>query len=397
MGRMKSLIGVLVALLLLVAGAGIAGAAVLAVDRSHGQGQVDLSGLTGALGPEWTVVDLTLPMTDPESAKVLKTCNLLVVPQPLSDFTDAEVQAVHAWVEAEGGGLWVLYDAGAPQPYLNKLPAAFGVTFNTGVVTEFNFDTFEFLTTLTIAVPSDLQTNDDLFFGGVPNFVYYKGTSLNADPSLVSVVVTASPAAFSDDGTYSASPPVLAAADVGTGHVVFIGDTTPLESSTYSSLDDGTKRLLNNIVSWLKRPDSSPVPTTKEVTINIIRPWNRHNTVSLNARGFIRVAIMSDANFNAADVDPKSVVFAGASPVCWKLQKVNRDHQKDLVLVFWIADLVKDSDNENGLTCDSNTVDLTGTTNDGTTIHGSDSVQIEPTGKCKKQPKHENCGGKKGK
>jgi hypothetical protein len=385
MGRMKSLIGVLVTLLLVVAGAGIAAAAVLAVDRSHGQGQVDLSGLTGALGPEWTVVDLTLPMTDPESAKVLKTCNLLVVPQPLSEFSDAEVQAVHDWVEKEGGGLWLLYDAVSVQPALNKLPAAFGVTFNTGVVTEWSWDAWSFITTLTIAVPSDLQSNDPLF-AGVPSFVYYKGTSLNApDPSLVPVVVTASEAAFCDDGTYSASPPVLAAADVGTGHVVFIGDATPLESSTYSALDEYTKQLLNNIVSWLKRPvESGPTP----VTINI-RPWSKDNRIDLQSKGFIRVAVLTTPEFDTKQVDPKTVLFAGAKPLCWVRMNVDRDRDKDLLLLFHISDL--------NLTEDSTEAVLDGKTLDGTSFEGRDTVQIVQHKKCKNPPKHDNCGGKKGK
>jgi hypothetical protein len=170
--------------------------------------------------------------------------------------------------------------------------------------------------------------------------------------------------------------------------VVLLGDTTPFELPA-GDLGAGNAQLVTNIVSWLQKPEEQN--DTIEVTINL-RPWNPHNRINLGARGFIRVAVMSDSDFKAADVAPKTVKFAGASPVCAKLMKVNRDRQKDLVLVFWIPDL-KD------LTCERSQVAvLTGETKDGKSIQGSDSVQIVPCKKCKK-PVHKgnNCGGKKGK
>ena len=381
MGRMKSLLGVLVALLLLVAGAGIAGAAPrMVIDRSHGQ-TVDLSGFTSVL-VGWEVVGDQLDEIVPLTADVLNACNLLVVPQPVSsDFTDAEVALVHSYVEA-GGGLWVLYDADAPQPNFNKLPTVFGVTFNAGVVTDYDWMSDGYSDQLLVSTPSNLTSHP--LFVGVTAFTYYRGVSL--DPGSLPVVVTGTSTAYVG-GASQPYPPLFAAAEVGTGHVVFVGDATPLEPSTYALLDLETKQLLDNIVSWLQKPDEETGPI--QVTINL-RPWNRHNRINLGARGFIRVAVMSTDDFDAAQVDPKSVVFAGASPVCWKLQKVNRDREKDLVLVFWIPDL-KD------LTCDSTEVVLTGNTKDGkSTIEGKDSVQIQPTGKCK-PPKHDKCGGKKGK
>ena len=382
MGRTKSVLGVLLALLLLVAGAGIAGAAPrMVIDRSHGQ-TVDLSGFTSVL-VGWEVVGDQLDEIVPLTADVLNACNLLVVPQPVSsDFTDAEVALVHSYVEA-GGGLWVLYDADAPQPNFNKLPAAFGVTFNPGVVTDYDWNSDTYIDQLLVSTPYDLVSHP--LFAGVTAFSYYRGVSLN--PGSSPVVVTATTTARVD-GVPQSEPPLLAAADVGTGHVVFVGDATPLEPSVYPVLDPETKQLLDNIVTWLKKPEAPPVPTTKKVTINI-RPWSKDNKIDLQSKGFIRVAVLSTPEFDAKQVDPKTVLFAGAKPLCWVRMDVDRDRDKDLLLLFHIPDL--------NLTEDSTEAVLDGKTLDGQSFEGRDAVQVVQHKKCKNPPKHDNCGGKKGK
>jgi len=378
MERMKSLLGVLVAALLLVAGSGIAGAQPnLVIDRSHGQ-QVDLRGFTDHLTKDlgWKVTDLT---KWPNPPAVPSDCSLLLVPQPTVEFSDAEVAAVHAYVEG-GGGLWVLYDAcdncyGSPK-YLNALPAKFGVTFNADTVWQITSD---FFSTFTIPVPSDLQTGHPPFTG-VADFVYYHGASLNADPSLVSVVVTA-PDAYADSGVYTTTPPpVLATADVGTGHAVFIGDILPLEPSTYNSLDAQTKLLLDNIAAWLEKPEESgPIP----VTINI-RPWCKENRIDLQSRGVIRVAVLSTPEFDVKQVDPKTVLFAEAKPLCWMRIDVDRDRDKDLLFLFPIRNLK--------LTEESTEATLTGKTLDGKAFEGTDTVQMVQHKTCKKPEKPDNRG-----
>ena len=398
MGRTKSLLGVLLALLLVVAGAGIAGAAPKAViDRNHGQ-SVDLSRFTSVLTSMGWQVDQTSPLT----AEVLNGCNLLVVPQPVSSLADS-YDAIVAYVKA-GGGLLVLGEAYGPE--LTAFQEAFGVAFNPDMIVDYGIGSENFSVTLPanpayVAYPDGCDpvlSYDEQRFGpilnGVTSFVYNGGCSLTVDPSKVGFVVTGSCMAMSEDDMDF--PPLLAATTlvegVEGGRAVFLGDTDALTAN---------QQLLDNIVAWLKKPEAPPtpppdpepptppdVPTTVEVTINVLSPWHSHNMINLNARGFIRVAVMSDSSFRADQVEPKSVVFAGASPVCWKLQKVHRDLRTDLVLVFWIPDL-KD------LTCGSNTVELTGETMDGTPIHGSDGIVV--TGKCNKPPKNDKCGGKKGK
>jgi hypothetical protein len=404
MRSMRGFLGVLLATLLLLplGGAGVAGAVPkMVIDRSHGQ-QADVSGFAGVLVSKGWEVILDQRLTE----QVLSDCSLLVVTQPGTEFTANEVAVVKSYVQ-NGGGLWVLYDAGL-QP-LNALPAAFGVSFTGGLVESFheNGETFQ---TLTIPVPSAFQSHP-LFSkpSGVLDFVYQKGTSLfssaypdSSDPAadlqqIFPLVVTAGDANAYDDSTWVSNPVVLVAAEVGAGHVLFmgdtslVGDTTPPEPSAQATRQAANGSLVDNILDWLRKPEPElpEEPETITVTINL-RPWNPCNKINLDSKGFIRVAVMSTDGFDASRVDPKSVVFAGASPVCSRLMNVNRDRQKDLVLVFWIPDL-KD------LTCDSDEAVLIGETTDGTSILGTDKVQIVPSKKCKKPPKNNNGGGKKGK
>ena len=389
--------------LLFLGGAGIAGAAPkMVIDRSHGQ-NADVSGFTSVLVSKGWEVILDEPLTE----HVLSDCSLLLVTQPSTEFEANEVAAVRSYVQ-NGGGLWVLCGAG-PQP-LNALPAAFGVSFTGGLVQSFDAN-WEPIQTLTIPVPSALQSHP-LFSkpSGVTQFVYQSGTSLfspanpdSSDPAAdlqqtFPLVVIAGDVNAYDDYTWAFNPVVVVAAEVGAGHVLFMGDTSLVGDKPLSGLSAQATReavnepLVDNILDWLKKPEPElpAEPDSITVTINL-RPWNPYNAINLDSRGFVRVAVMSDSSFDAANVNPTSVKFAGGSPVCSKPMNVNRDHKKDLVLVFWIPDL-KD------LTCDSREAVLTGKTKDGKSIQGSDSVQIVPSKKGKKQAdKGKDCGGKKGK
>jgi len=164
---------------------------------------------------------------------------------------------------------------------------------------------------------------------------------------------------------------------------VFVGDATPLEPSVYPVLDPETKQLLDNIVTWLKKPEAPPVPTTKKVTINI-RPWSKDNKIDLQSKGFIRVAVLSTPEFDARQVDPKTVLFAEAKPLCWMRIDVDRDRDKDLLFLFPIRNLK--------LTEESTEATLTGKTLDGKAFEGTDTVQMVQHKTCKKPEKPDNRG-----
>jgi len=78
---------------------------------------------------------------------------------------------------------------------------------------------------------------------------------------------------------------------------------------------------------------------------------------------------------------PYSVIFAGASPLRWRLADVDRDGDMDMLFYFRTQELVE-------LNEDSTEATLTGETSDGTAFKGTDSVNIVPKApkkKCKKE------------
>ncbi len=401
MGRLKGLFAVLLAVfLLLVGGAGIAGAAKLVVDKSHGQ-TADVSGLTNVLlSRGWVVTDLNQPVT----AAALSDCSLFIVTQPTMDFTPDEVAAVNSYV-ANGGGLWVLWEAYGPGPF-DAVARSFGVSFNSDRV--WKAVDPDWYSTFEVDIPAALSSHP--LFQGVTSFVYDSGASLNADSS-VGLVLNVSELSYSDSWIYWGETPILAATDLaatgaGTGRVLFVGDTTPLEPTAYASLGDGSKRLLDNIVAWLKKPDPvppaptpSPDPTPApdppgssgpiSVTINI-RPGSSGNEINLNSEGIVRVAILNTADFDVKQVDPKTVLFGEAQPAYWRLVDVDDDGDMDLLFIFSTPDLKLTEASTEGV--------VTGATSDGKSFEGRDAVRIVPKPKTGTTlSKGNNCGGKKGK
>ncbi|MCJ7509280.1 MAG: hypothetical protein MUP14_00095 [Dehalococcoidia bacterium] len=82
----------------------------------------------------------------------------------------------------------------------------------------------------------------------------------------------------------------------------------------------------------------------------------------------IPVAIITTPEFDAATVDPSTVVFADAYPKSWKLVDVDRDRDKDLLLTFRIKDTnLAPGDTE---AC------LDGKTYGGVAFHACDSVHV---------------------
>src|SRR2546425_6632827 len=66
---------------------------------------------------------------------------------------------------------------------------------------------------------------------------------------------------------------------------------------------------------WISAVRSSP-SVGGEVAVHIdIKPGSPVNPINLKSAGVIPVAILSSATFSARDVDPASVVFAGAHAV----------------------------------------------------------------------------------
>jgi hypothetical protein len=228
---------------------------------------------------------------------------------------------------------------------------------------------------------------------GVPSLLYNGGCSLTVDPSKLGFLVTGGCLDIAD--VEPSFPPLLAATTLEGGRAVFFGDTDSVAAN---------QQLFTNIVNWLKKPEAlpspPPVPGPTEagpipVTINII-PWCKENKIDLQSKGVIRVAVLSTPDFDVKQVHPKTVLFAEAKPLCWMRMDVDRDGDKDLLLLFPIHDLKLTEESTGAVLAV-----LTGKTLDGKSFEGKDMVQIVEHKKCKKPEKPDNkgnnCGGKKGK
>lgn len=101
-----------------------------------------------------------------------------------------------------------------------------------------------------------------------------------------------------------------------------------------------------------------------------IRPCSLPNNINLKSEGKVPVAILTTDNFDASNIDPSTIEFAGASPLKWHLKDVDLDGDMDLVLHFKTQEL--------DLTENSVEATLTGETFDFQLIQGTDSIRIVP-------------------
>lgn len=104
------------------------------------------------------------------------------------------------------------------------------------------------------------------------------------------------------------------------------------------------------------------------VTLDI-KPGSFPNVINPRSRGVIPVAVLTTADFDATRIDPETVAFgpAGAEPVHAVFKDVNADGKTDLLLHFRTE--------ETGFTCASTSAKLSGSTQDGLSFEGIDSIR----------------------
>jgi len=117
-----------------------------------------------------------------------------------------------------------------------------------------------------------------------------------------------------------------------------------------------------------------------DVVVSIdIKPGSDPNSIKVDKRGVIPVAILGSASFDVGDVDVTTLVFAGASPahdltdpdtLTEHTEDVNGDGIDDLVSHY--------RTNETSIECSNTSATLTGQLNDGTSFSGTDSVRTVP-------------------
>jgi hypothetical protein len=102
-----------------------------------------------------------------------------------------------------------------------------------------------------------------------------------------------------------------------------------------------------------------------------IKPGGNPNNINLKSRGVVPVAALTTNDFNADEIDPGTVQFAGASPVRCKLCDVDGDGDDDMLFHFKIQDLEL-GDNSTKATLAT----LMCKTFSGDTITGTDTVRV---------------------
>jgi hypothetical protein len=127
-------------------------------------------------------------------------------------------------------------------------------------------------------------------------------------------------------------------------------------------------------VHWTATDDSNnSANATQRITVIVpitidIKPGTYPNIINLRAKGVVPVAIITTSSFSAASALPGSINFAGARPLRWAMQDVDRDGDRDMILQFSVTDLKLSSSSAEGV--------LTGKTLSGVPIEGRDSVIV---------------------
>ena len=122
----------------------------------------------------------------------------------------------------------------------------------------------------------------------------------------------------------------------------------------------------------------SPPLASDEVEIDI-KPGGNPNNINLKSKGVVPVAVLTTEVFDANDIDPTTVKFAGASPpVRWTLCDVDGDGDDDMLFHFKTQDLVDLDENstEAILTCKVKVEEAKVRTTNEKIIQGTDTVRI---------------------
>jgi hypothetical protein len=167
----------------------------------------------------------------------------------------------------------------------------------------------------------------------------------------------------------------------GTVEILFVAaDGTPATTS----LDEGYSLVFEPITFTFTAPPTNPdvvvvvvdgkefsiAPGESERRIVDIKPGSYPNSINLNSKGVVPVAVLTAEDLDASNLDPSTVNFAGASAVRWTLEDVDYDGDVDLLFHFNIQEL--------NLNEDSTEATLFGSTYNGEPFEGTDTVKIVP-------------------
>jgi len=162
-------------------------------------------------------------------------------------------------------------------------------------------------------------------------------------------------------------------------------DFTPAyaDSSLYFGVfynkPSGLERYFNGVIDEIRIYDHAlsedEIQDLIDLDVDIdIKPGDYPNSINPNSKGKLPVAILTDDDFDASNVDPNSIDFLSASPLMWAEEDVDDDGDIDMILHFKIKELdfsmLVDEGDEYPYAY------LFGETIDGLEIKGKDTVRL---------------------
>jgi hypothetical protein len=245
--------------------------------------------------------------------------------------------------------------------FLFSAPAGWAVIYDDGDVhniTENLNDCLEVGADTTVNLDANVSQYIFVAPGGILNI--YSGSVdwyIAVSPDLPEAIVTVYGTEFGGDGDFSVP-----------GEVHFSGGTLTGQYEDGSTIN---LKFYSNTPIYLQ----SPVSEAADVMIDI-KPGSNPNSINLNSKGVVPVAVLTTADFDAGTVDPITVQFAGASPIRWTVEDVDEDGDLDMLFHFRTQDLNLDKT--------STEATLTGDTTSNEQITATDEVRIVP---CKNKKK----------
>jgi hypothetical protein len=170
---------------------------------------------------------------------------------------------------------------------------------------------------------------------------------------------------------------------------VFAGDIGAVNGFDFAgSTISSISVTLNSLEPFSATVDINSIPVPAALTIDI-KPGKEPNIINLKSGGFISVAILTEGEFDALQVDPDTAKFGPSEAIAerYKVKDVDHDGDADLHLKFRIK--------ETGIACEDTQATLVGELYDGSDIMGTDSIKTvgcKPK-KCDKKKHHNKHHG----